>query len=54
MIVKDELTKLSLHYTTVKLGEANIPENISPLQQHQFKITLLKWGLELIDDKIAF
>lgn len=51
MIVKDELTKLSLHYTIVELGEADILENISPLQQQQFKDALLKWGLELIDDK---
>jgi len=29
MVVKDELTKLGLHYTTVELGEAEIFENIS-------------------------
>ncbi|MDQ6844065.1 MAG: AraC family transcriptional regulator [Bacteroidota bacterium] len=51
MVVKDELTKLGLHYTTVELGEADILENISALQQQQFKAALLKSGLELIDDK---
>lgn len=51
MVVNDELTKLRLHYTTVELGEADILENISALQQQQFKAALLKWGLELIDDK---
>lgn len=51
MVVKDELTKLGLHYTTVELGEAEIMENISELQHDQFKIALLKSGLELMDDK---
>jgi AraC-like DNA-binding protein len=51
MIVKDELTKIGVNYTTVELGEADILENISALQQQQFKAALLKWGLELIDDK---
>ena len=48
MVVKDELTKLSLHYTTVELGESDILENISALQRHQLKVALLKSGLELI------
>jgi len=51
MVVKDELTKLGLHYTSVELGEADITENISALQHEQFKVALLKSGLELIDDK---
>ena len=51
MVVKDELTKLGLHYTNVELGEADIMEDISPLQLLQFKKALLKSGLELIDDK---
>jgi len=51
MVVKAELTKLGLHYTTVELGEAEILENISTEQQEQFKAALLKSGLELMDDK---
>jgi len=51
MVVKDELTKLGLHYTTVELGEANILEKISPEQLEQFKVALLRSGLELMDDK---
>jgi AraC-like DNA-binding protein len=51
MVVKDELTKLGLHYTVVDLGEADILEDISPEQQDQFKTALLKSGLELMDDK---
>src|ERR1017187_6481567 len=51
MVVKNELTKLGLHYTIVELGEADIMEDISPGQQQQFKAALLQSGLELIDDK---
>ncbi len=51
MVVKDELTKLGLHYTTVELGEAEIMENISTIQHDQLKTALLKSGLELMDDK---
>src|SRR3989337_1376957 len=51
MVVKAELTKLGLHYTTVEVGEAEILENISTEQHEQFKAALLKSGLELMDDK---
>ena len=51
MVVKEELSKLGLHYTSVELGEVNILENISALQQYQFNVALLKSGLELIEDK---
>ncbi len=51
MLVKAELNKLSLHYTTVEMGEIEIMENILPPQQEQFKAALLKSGLELMEDK---
>jgi YesN/AraC family two-component response regulator len=51
MVVKEELTKLGLHVTTVELGEAEILETISTEQHDQFKTALLKSGLELMDDK---
>jgi AraC-like DNA-binding protein len=51
MVVKDELTKLGLHLTTVELGEVDIMENISALQHDQFRAALLRSGLELIDDR---
>src|ERR1700722_19635223 len=51
MVVKQELEKLDLHYTNVELGEAVILENMSPAQKDEFKIGLLKFGLELLDDK---
>jgi len=51
MVVKAELEKLGLHYTTVELGEVNVMENITIEQHDQFKLALLKSGLELMDDK---
>jgi len=51
MVVKEELTKLGLRYTSVELGEAEILENISDRQHDQIKTALLKSGLELMDDK---
>jgi AraC-like DNA-binding protein len=51
MLVKDELTKLGLHYTTVELGETEITEDISAVMRDNIKTNLLKWGLELMDDK---
>lgn len=51
MVVKAELKTLGLHYTTVELGEVEIMEDISTEQLDQFRITLLKAGLELMDDK---
>jgi AraC-like DNA-binding protein len=51
MIVKDELSKLRLHYTRVELGEAEIMENVTVEQHDQMKVALQKWGLELMDDK---
>ena len=51
MVVKDELTKLGLKYTSVDLGEADILEEISAAQRERFREALLKFGLELMDDK---
>ncbi len=51
MVVKDELTKLGLPYTTIELGEAEIPGSISELQVEQVRVALLRSGLELMDDK---
>jgi AraC-like DNA-binding protein len=51
MVVKDELTRLGLHYTAVELGEVDIVENLSAEQLDNFKAVLLKSGLELMDDK---
>lgn len=51
MVVKDELTRLGLHYTIVELGEAEIMETLSDSQRDQVRSALLKSGLELMDDK---
>src|SRR4030043_107777 len=51
MVVKSELEKLGLHYTTVELGEAEILENISTEQMDRLNINLKIVGLELMDDK---
>jgi len=51
MVVKEELTRLGLHYTTVELGEADVVELLSAEQHDQFKEALMKSGLELMDDK---
>ena len=51
MVVKDELKKLGLRYITVELGEVEIMEDISVEQHDQFKVALLRSGLELMDDK---
>jgi len=51
MVVKAELEKLGLHYTTVELGEVEVMENITEEQQDLFKVGLLKSGLELMDNK---
>lgn len=51
MVVKDELIKAGLHYTTVELGEAEITDTITVSQREQLKNGLLKSGLELMDDK---
>lgn len=51
MVVKTELEKLGLHYTTVELGEVEIMEDMSTEQHDQLRAGLLKSGLELMDDK---
>jgi AraC-like DNA-binding protein len=51
IVVKDELSKLGLRPLVVELGEAEVMENISPLQHDQIKAALLRSGLELMDDK---
>ncbi|MBN2524250.1 MAG: helix-turn-helix transcriptional regulator [Bacteroidales bacterium] len=51
MVVKAELEKLGLHYVDVKIGEADIIENIFPEQQALLDKALRKSGLQLMDDK---
>ena len=51
MVVKAELETLGFHYVDVKIGEANIIENIQPEQLEQLDSALRKSGLQLMDDK---
>ena len=51
MVVKSELEKLGLHYTSVELGEAEIKEAISPEQLQTLDARLKRTGLEIMDDK---
>jgi AraC-like DNA-binding protein len=53
MVVKEELTKLDLHFIIVDLGEVEIMETLSANQLEQLKIALHISGLELMDDKRA-
>jgi len=51
MVVKAELEKLGLHFVDVKIGEANVIENLLPEQLEQLDKALRKSGLQLMDDK---
>jgi AraC-like DNA-binding protein len=53
LAVKEELTKLGLHFIVVDLGEIDIMEDISQSQRESLKTALLSSGLELMDDKRA-
>lgn len=51
MIVKSELEKMNLHFTVVELGEVIISEDLSSKRLRELKTSLLKYGLELLEDK---
>jgi len=51
MVVKAELEKLGLQYVYVKIGEADIIEDVQPQQLEQLKAELKKAGLVLMDNK---
>jgi AraC-like DNA-binding protein len=53
LVVKSELEKLGLEYTTVDLGEVGIREHLSSEQTSQLDLALRRWGLELMKDKQA-
>lgn len=54
MVVKDTLEKFGLTYRSIELGEADIfDKNVSDEMHTKLKTELLKYGLELIDDKRA-
>lgn len=51
MIVKEELKKMGLRYVVVDLGTVEILEDISSVNRVELKKNLLKFGLELLEDK---
>ena len=51
MMVKEELHKLGLNYVIVELGMVEILEDITQEQRAQLSNSLLKSGLELLEDK---
>ena len=53
LVVKEELTKLGLHFSIVSLGEVDVMENISIQQRERLRIGFNNVGLELMDDNRA-
>ena len=53
MIVKEELKNLGLHFMIVNLGEVEIMEEVTIEQRELLRASLLKSGLELMEDKKA-
>ncbi|MEP7277530.1 MAG: AraC family transcriptional regulator [Bacteroidota bacterium] len=51
MLVKDELEKLGLDYLNIALGMVQLKEKITPDKRQQLRESLIKSGLELLDDK---
>lgn len=51
MTVKSELEKRGLHFILVELGEVEISEELSDVALADLKSGLLKFGLEIMEDK---
>ena len=51
IMVKDELEKLGIDYLNIDLGMVQLKEKITPYKRQQLKESLIKSGLELLDDK---
>ena len=51
LVVKDVMHQLGLQHTTLDLGMVETMEDLTPTQHDELKANLLKYGLELLDDK---
>jgi len=51
MVVKDELRKLGISYSSITLGQVELAEEISRSQMENIRTALKQSGLELMDDK---
>jgi AraC-like DNA-binding protein len=50
MVVKSELEKIGIHYSTVELGEVETVEDITKVQKETLGAALKLTGLELMED----
>ncbi len=53
MLVKAELDKLDISYTDIELGEVKLSKPVTTDQYAELQTSLMKSGLELIEDKKA-
>ncbi len=53
LIVKDLLTTMGIKYAAVNLGNVELTESINQNQIEEIRSSLLKYGLELMDNKKA-
>lgn len=53
MVVSEVFNKFNIPYEIVNLGEVSIAEEIIPAVREELRMALLKFGLELLDDKRA-
>jgi len=53
MVVKDELALAGIAYHSIQLGSVNTCEPLTQAQHDKLKISLMHYGLELLDDKEA-
>lgn len=51
VVVRDELTRVGFPISVVELGEAEIFDPMSEKQMEDFRLALLRSGLELMEDK---
>lgn len=51
MIVKSVLEKMGLHFIIIELGEVEIKGKLTNKKLNELKLALLKFGLELMEDK---
>jgi len=50
VVVTDILNELQVPCNAVELGEVELRNDLSPIQQDQLRVALLRSGLELLDD----
>lgn len=53
MIVKQQLEMLNIKYNYIELGEVELDESMTSAERDAFGTALLKYGLELMEDKKA-